>query len=64
MQIIRPWKELDLQSLYIRRIDLVIKGYSEHPLAYRAPIAGLTRRQNRHDIVYAIWSQFYKGKVV
>ena len=43
-QIIRPRKELDPQSLHIRRIDLVIESYSEDPLAQGATVAGLTRR--------------------
>lgn len=32
-QIIRPRKELNPQSLHIRRMDLVIEGCSEDPLA-------------------------------
>ena len=32
-QVIRPRKELDPQSLHIGRMDLVIEGCSEDPLA-------------------------------
>ena len=42
----------------------MIKGYSEDPLAQGATVAGLTRRQNRHGIIYAVGSRFCKGKVV
>jgi hypothetical protein len=31
-QVIRPRKELDLQSLYIGKVDLVIEGCFEDPL--------------------------------
>jgi len=44
-QVIRARKELDPRSLYIRRMDLVIEGYSEDPLVGRCcgRIASATR---------------------
>jgi hypothetical protein len=39
-QVIRPRKELDLQSLHIGRVDLVIESCSEDPLAQCAAVAG------------------------
>ena len=45
-------------------MDLVIEGCSEDPSAQGAAVAGLTRRQNGHGIIYAVGSRFCKGKVV
>jgi hypothetical protein len=39
-QVIRPRKELDLQSLHNGRVDLVIEGCFEDPLALCAAVAG------------------------
>lgn len=64
-QVIRPRKELDPRPLYIGRMDLVIEGCSEdHPPAQGTAVAGLTRYQNEHGIIYTGGSQFCKGKVV
>jgi hypothetical protein len=44
---------------------LVIEGRSEdYPLAQGAAVAGLTRHQNEHGIIYTAGSQFCKGKVI
>jgi len=63
-QVIRPWKELDLQLLHIGRMDLVIEGCFEDPLAQCATVAGSQALPEwaRHNLRRG--SRFCKGKVV